>query len=323
MRRHKLFPALILGLIITIGITIGFMMKESGNTSEPVQIHAVFDNSSDNRWVQFIAGMKQAADDQNMKLSVVPTGRIRDIVEEQTLIERAIAEGGGGVIVQLCSEENAAEVLENLGNKTNIELVDTGTSDYMSYVVGVVSPDHARIGKELAQEAVRFSEKPLSECSIAVMQESPGLSCMRQRLQGFTEELEKNGGKISWMLQETSDSESLKDMLQMQAAPDILVALDNSSLEAAGEYAATLDKEIVVVGTGTSTKAIYYLDSGVIKSLVVPEDYMMGYQSVTDLAEYIRRERFLPQIRTVQHRIVHQDTLFAEENQGILFPIQR
>ena len=77
------------------------------------------------------------------------------------------------------------------------------------------------------------------------------------------------------------------------------------------------------MGTGTSTKAIYYLDSGAVQSMVVPEDFMMGYQSVTDLAEYIHRNRFLPQVRTVLHRVVHRDTLFAEENQEILFPVQR
>ena len=70
-------------------------------------------------------------------------------------------------------------------------------------------------------------------------------------------------------------------------------------------------------------KALYYLDSGIVQSIVVPEDYMMGYQSVSDLAEFINRNRFLPKVQTVQHRIIHKDTLFAEENQEILFPVQR
>ena len=101
------------------------------------------------------------------------------------------------------------------------------------------------------------------------------------------------------------------------------MALDNAGLEAAGDYAAALGNKIIVVGTGTSTKALYYLDSGIVQSLVVPEDYMMGYQSVSDLADYIHRNRFLPQVRTIQFRTVWKDTLFAEENQEILFPVQR
>jgi hypothetical protein len=50
---------------------------------------------------------------------------------------------------------------------------------------------------------------------------------------------------------------------------------------------------------------------------------MMGYQSVSDLADFIKRNTFTARIRTVEHRVIHQDTLFDEENQSILFPIQR
>ena len=66
-----------------------------------------------------------------------------------------------------------------------------------------------------------------------------------------------------------------------------------------------------------------HICSGIVRSLVVPEDYMMGYQSVSDLADYIHRNRFLPLVRTIAHRTIHKDTLFAEENQEILFPVQR
>jgi hypothetical protein len=50
---------------------------------------------------------------------------------------------------------------------------------------------------------------------------------------------------------------------------------------------------------------------------------MMGYRSVSDLADYIKKNTFTPRIRKVEHRVIHQDTIFEEEHQGILFPIQR
>ena len=142
-------------------------------------------------------------------------------------------------------------------------------------------------------------------------------------MEGFTQKLESSGGKAAWVLEQTSDTKSMKEQLAEQQVPDILVALDNAGLEAAGDYAVSLGQEMIVIGTGTSPKAIYYLDSGIIKSMVVPEDYMMGYQSVSDLADYIHRNRFLPQVRTIPYRTVYKDTLFLEENQEILFPVQR
>ena len=323
MTNRRLFPALVLILVATIMAVTGFMLWESGNTANLRQIHVIIENSNDNRWVQFIEGMKQAAEDQEVILTIVPTGHMETLSEEEAIIERAIANGSDGVIIQLCSSIGAASMLEKLNSRTNIELVDENAYEVMSNVVGVVSPDHKAIGETIANEAALFAEKPLEKCTIGVIRGSSALSSMEQRMDGFTEALESLGGKTTWVLEQNGDAKDIKEKLAANETPDILVALDNAGLEAAGDYASSQEKDITVIGTGTSTKSIYYLDCGIVQSLVVPEDYMMGYQSVSDLADYIHRNRFLPLVRTIAHRTIHKDTLFAEENQEILFPVQR
>ena len=326
MKNRRLFPALVLNLVATIMAVTGFMLWESGNTANLRQIHVIIENSNDNRWVQFIEGMKQAAEDQEVILTIVPTGHMETLSEEEAIIERAIANGSDGVIIQLCSSIGAASMLEKLNSRTNIELVDENAYEVMSNVVGVVSPDHKAIGETIANEAALFAEKPLEKCTIGVIRGSSALSSlssMEQRMDGFTEALESLGGKTTWVLEQNGDAKDIKEKLAANETPDILVALDNAGLEVAGEYASSQEKDITVIGTGTSTKSIYYLDCGIVQSLVVPEDYMMGYQSVSDLADYIHRNRFLPLVRTIAHRTIHKDTLFAEENQEILFPVQR
>lgn len=326
MKNRRLFPALVLILVATIMAVTGFMLWDSGNTANLRQIHVIIENSNDNRWVQFIEGMKQAAEDQEVILTIVPTGHMETLSEEEAIIERAIANGSDGVIIQLCSSIGAASMLEKLNSRTNIELVDENAYEVMSNVVGVVSPDHKAIGETIANEAALFAEKPLEKCTIGVIRGSSALSSlssMEQRMDGFTEALESLGGKTTWVLEQNGDAKDIKEKLAANETPDILVALDNAGLEVAGEYASSQEKDITVIGTGTSTKSIYYLDCGIVQSLVVPEDYMMGYQSVSDLADYIHRNRFLPLVRTIAHRTIHKDTLFAEENQEILFPVQR
>ena len=323
MKNKRLFPALVLILVAMIMAVTGFMLWESGNTANLRQIHVIIENSNDNRWVQFIEGMKQAAEDQEIILTIVPTGHMETLSEEEAIIERAIANGSDGVIIQLCSSIDAASMMEKLNSRTNIELVDENAYEVMSNVVGVVSPDHKAIGETIANEAALFAEKPLEKCTIGVIRGSSALSSMEQRMDGFTEALESLGGKTTWVLEQNGDAKDIKEKLAANETPDILVALDNAGLEVAGEYASSQEKDITVIGTGTSTKSIYYLDCGIVQSLVVPEDYMMGYQSVSDLADYIHRNRFLPLVRTIAHRTIHKDTLFAEENQEILFPVQR
>ena len=100
MKQSRLFPELVLLLAGMIAVVFFMMVRESGSTDTPGQIHVIIDDSSDNRWVQFIAGMQQAAEDEGVKVTVIPTGRLTGISEEQALIERAVANGADGVIVQ-------------------------------------------------------------------------------------------------------------------------------------------------------------------------------------------------------------------------------
>ena len=323
MKKSRLFPALVISLVIAIIFLNGIMIRENGANTETIQIHAIIDNSSDNRWVQFIAGMRQAAEDQNVKLTVMPTGHFADLAEEKTMIDRSVREGASGVILQLCEDTDVHETLQNLYGQIYVELVNTGIDGTVENITGIVSPDHKAIGEALAAETLVFAPEAVENCTIGVVSGEMSLGSSNQSMQGFLEALENYGIDVSWTLAQSDGSSNLREMLENKKAPDILVAIDNAGLEAAGEYAASLEKSIVVIGTGTSTKAIYYLDSGVVQSVVVPEDYMMGYQSVSDLADFIKKNTFTARIRTVEHRVIHQDTLFDEENQSILFPIQR
>lgn len=323
MKKSRLFPALVVSLIIAIMFLNGIMIRENGANTETIQIHAIIDNSSDNRWVQFIAGMRQAAEDQNVKLTVMPTGHFADLAEEKTMIDRSVRDGANGVILQLCDETDMHATLQNLYGQIYVELVNTGNEGMVENITGIVSPDHKAIGEALAAETLVFAPKAVENCTIGVVSGETSLGSSNQSMQGFLEAIEDYGIDVSWTLVQSDGSSNLREMLENKKAPDILVAIDNAGLEAAGEYAASLEKPIAVIGTGTSTKAIYYLDSGVVQSIVVPEDYMMGYQSVSDLADFIKKNTFTARIRTVEHRVIHQDTLFDEENQSILFPIQR
>ena len=219
MKNKRLFPALVLILVAMIMAVTGFMLWESGNTANLRKIHVIIENSNDNRWVQFIEGMKQAAEDQEIILTIVPTGHMETLSEEEAIIERAIANGSDGVIIQLCSSIDAASMLEKLNSRTNIELVDENAYEVMSNVVGVVSPDHKAIGETIANEAALFAEKPLEKCTIGVIRGSSALSSMEQRMDGFTEALESLGGKTTWVLEQNGDAKDIKEKLAANETP--------------------------------------------------------------------------------------------------------
>ena len=74
-------------------------------------------------------------------------------------------------------------------------------------------------------------------------------------------------------------------------------------------------KRQLVYGIGNSSEAVYYLDIGVAECLVVPDEFSVGYQSLTRLAENLRRFFKSAEGSTVTHTVIRKENLFTEENQ--------
>ena len=83
-----------------------------------------------------------------------------------------------------------------------------------------------------------------------------------------------------WTDYSINDVSTKIEIRQSQDKADILVALDNAGLEAVCEYVMRVGENPDIFGEGTSIKNVSYLDDGLINSMVVPNEYYMGYQSV-------------------------------------------
>ena len=55
--------------------------------------------------------------------------------------------------------------------------------------------------------------------------------------------------------------------------------------------------------------------------MILPNEFSMGYQSLTDLSAKLRNRMLVLEDREQGFNVVHQDNLFRDENQRILFPI--
>ncbi len=105
---------------------------------------------------------------------------------------------------------------------------------------------------------------------------------------------------------------------------DFVIALDDNSFTMAGEYAAANDLHgALVYGIGNSTEAVYYLDTGIAGCLVVPDEFNVGYQSLTEAAEILTHYFHKMHDRTVSYTVLRRDTLFSKENQEIIFTMSQ
>ncbi|MBQ7658443.1 MAG: substrate-binding domain-containing protein, partial [Butyrivibrio sp.] len=210
-----------------------------------------------------------------------------------------------------------------ISNKAVLLLVDT-SADMDVDVEGksaCIQVDNVELGSALANEVRIAVGNDLNGKTIGILTGNLRQNALSERLQGFTENIQSSGAEIAWS---DYDPVSMTDRLvrrQNESRADIIVALDNSGLESACEYALKQEEIPKIFGVGISIKNVSYLDDGLITSMVVPNEYYMGYQSVAAVARRLDNRLTPMQDEKIPFRVVNRDNLFDESNQRILFPV--
>lgn len=294
------------------------------NGESRYKVAIVIQNSDSSQWASFQYGLKMAAQDQNIELSIPSTGGTLTVEEEKDLIEAELANGADAVIVQPAPGEGAEEMLKLLEKKAPIMLaVCGGWPEGGISQLPVTGPDNYGLGKALAKELLRDYGGSMEGKTFGILSEQGSLQGTASRERGVREALEKKGAAARWSVSgffAEDGSHSLKLLPEV----DVVVALDDSSLVAAGEYAASKDLHgALVYGIGHSTEAAYYLDTDMVQCLVVPDGFQMGYQCLTELAGSLGHYFRGIKGQEVPYTVLRRETLFSEENQKLLFTMSQ
>lgn len=106
---------------------------------------------------------------------------------------------------------------------------------------------------------------------------------------------------------------------------DIIIALGNGETELAVDYLIGEGEErkesCLLYGVGCSEKAVYYLDKGWIKSLVVPNEFNMGYLSMEEVARQLKYRLSRAESMEVDYLVIDQTNLYKEDNQKSCFQL--
>ena len=274
-----------LGLMVFVLVMFMFLEK---NEKKQEKISVIIQNSDDSQWAAFKYGAKMAAADKKTEVFVVSTAGSLSVQEEENLIEREIANGASGIIVEPANGEKTEKMLKEVEKKVPVVLVESlASSDGTETKMPVTGADNYAMGKALAEEL-------LKDCGGNIKGKKIGLVSGEENAEAISEKV------------------------------DFIMTLDNISLVAAGECSSTNNLHgAVLYGIGHSMEAFYYLDTGEIQCLVVPDEFNRGYQSVAELSDSLRRFMKKPERNTVSYSTVRRETLFSKENQEVVFTMSQ
>lgn len=315
-RRIFILTEIALGIML---IVLSLLMIRERNGADKDKISVIIENSEDNQWSAFKYGLQMAAEDLGVEVFVVSTGERLMAKEETDLIQEELNYGAEGVIVQPVT--GTEDGLKEMEKKIPIMLVEpvVGAQGQHTDLAAARTDDYA-IGRNLAEELLKDYGGNIEGKSLLILSETGDSEAVINRQKGIGETLQGTGVKIQWSVYNSLQQSKEVFMGRLPKA-NFVIALDDGSLTMAGEYSAANNLHgAVVYGVARSMEAIYYLDTGSVECVAVPDDFNLGYQSVAGAVESLRTvPRRKAEDRQISHTIIRREELFLKENQEILY----
>ncbi|WMC94060.1 substrate-binding domain-containing protein [Kineothrix sp. MB12-C1] len=298
---------LILVLIIAAVSTLIIVRFYGNNQNERYNISVIAGESHAERWIVLQQGVEKAGNDYNAQINFYTVANGGDAKEQKELINRELEKKVDAIIICAVDSREIQEVLQGNERRTPVILIETDLKP--GHLYSQVSPDNYEMGYHLGEEFVRQQEG--EETTAAILIDNDKIAAQQERVEGFEKALASAKNiTIKWRASDYQSSEQV----------DNIISMDCVGTQSAIEISRAHNEKIRVYGFGNAETNIYYMDKGMIKVLVVPNDFNMGYLSVQNAVQAVEKDTAYKRT-IVEHIVVTGDTLHKEENQRIIFPI--
>lgn len=309
-----IYAGLIITSLVVIAIFAAYKLLSVDRQKTPLKVSVVIEQSGTPRWKTFLEGVTQAANDENVDLSVVLTSsEFADFEAEKEMIDQEITvRKRDGVILALCDSEKGKEYLKQIYGSTRIALIDSDIGEGRSAKIPAIVPDASKQGKLILAAIKEDYGTSLKGKTFGFLAGNQKTHHNKVILDYLTEKLEKAGGTVKWIREKPYNT---LNVMQSEKKTDILIALDDESLSDAAAYVAKRkNRKRSIYGIGCSTENVYYLERKTISGLVVLDGFTMGYESLLAIVRNNYKDV------KVQSRLVRPDEVFDINNEKLLFP---
>lgn len=328
---------LIVSILIGIIIWAAYGLFAEEEHMEKVHISVILEDNGNSRWTAFQQGLEWAAREFQVDLSIVPTAGFSGCEEQWELVEQKIEDGTDGILLAPYSADGILRYLNEFKGNARILLVESDIirKEETGPSVSSVGPDYGDMGKALFDEIIEDFENRSENASYEKTENPTGKILQGKKVRLLTSSPDKlgtiqTGEKIKELMEQqdigvletavVSAEEEYRTAGNGQA--DIVIALDDGSLRiAAKELASVTENRPALYGIGICADNIYYLERGIIRSMLVVNDFKMGYESLSLLADAIRTYSNEQQRVDIGFQAVRPEEVHVPEIEKLLFPI--
>lgn len=301
-------------LLVIVWASYGIFSEEK--EPDPIKVSVVVEDSSNARWTVFRLGLETAAKDKNVELNYIPTTDFADMKDEWNLIDN-IKGTTDGIILDPVSSEGMDEYYDPLSWELSLGFVnsDVEKGSQVDDNIILLAPDYEKIAQSLysqIEEDLGGNLKGKKVVFYSIKQDQLATTILFNQL---TESFERAGGKCLGLV-------SYKDLEKKEKSEaDILIGLDDSSLLYLAKELSAKKKELHLYGIGISESCVYYLDKNIIDGMIVVDDFNMGYESISRIAENIRNKYTEIHGLEVDYYMIRSDNVHDQKIENLLFPV--
>lgn len=304
MKKKVNYAIGLLGLLLFCLLIFAYVYWDGAAVEDKVNISVVLDSQNSERWEVLRKGMDTFAKENEVEVSYVTLTGKESIWDQMELLRRELQKGAEGVILNLPNKDALVSKINDTLNFTKVVTIESSLS--LSFESSYIAPDNVELGKRLGDlvgETLKSGELA------GIVTGSIDMQSNRDRLEGVKESL---GERIAFIASTPEGASA-----ELWAKTGRILCLDSQAGEAALDACKGEDKVLYTIGK--SEKLVYYLDKGVVDTILATDEFVMGYSAIRSLYEQIR---YSGEIRdeTVPYIVVNRKNLYDEENERIMFP---
>lgn len=320
MKKNKRLLFVILLLICLFGlllVSIYFYINDTNRKERTTKISVIVYGNNSDRWATLKQGIDQGADDFKAEVNFVTMTEEDDAAEQAMLIDREIENGAKGIILAATDSKAMSKKVKDYLQVVPIVMVETNVEDLEDIVY--LSADNYSMGLNIGRSVYLNSEE---KRTVAVFMNDLHRNSVLERYEGLMDSLEYSEYTIKPWEKEEGETDSSLFLQQMlnEDPVDVIVALDDESLEEVVDAVEISESQVDIYGIGSSNKIVHYLDYGVINSIVFQNEFNMGYLSIQQLVNDISENKNILDI-DIEFRTVNRETMYLPKNQRLVFPI--
>ena len=286
-----------LGLAVVLSLVIPQLFRGRG-TPQLLSLSVMLRDTDSSSWTAARQGMEQAADELGAELRFLTLTAANDSAEQETLLLREVESGAAALVAVPADPEALSAALE----RWLIVCPTVTLESPMEGAAGVVAPDNAALGRQLAEALLEDWDGG----EVLLLDTAGRCAGVMDRLTAAEVALAAAGVPV-------------RRAEAPEAGASWVMAFEPTATQRSAEKKEAEGWDFALYGVGTATSITAQLERGNITAMAVWSDYAAGYLAVRRAVNAARGAE--GEVVPLPFSILRREDIYAPENQKLLFPI--